>query len=154
MLKGLLQLEWLVFFFLILPPSLFFFIFLVYSRNLQMESMAIEDTLHVIESILDEKDLARIQEEFNIPVSIRHMLPSPFKRVVTRLATRVALYEDAFKARLRLPLPTITVELLQWYQMCPMQLNPNAWYLIIGLFSTWCSMERCLMPWSLGLSFS
>lgn len=81
--------------------------------------MAIEDAPQIIMSILNEGDLVRIQEEFKIPMSIRLKLPGPSKRVTTRLTIWVALYKEALRARLRLPLLAVIAELLQWYQVCP-----------------------------------
>lgn len=101
--------------------SFFFFciVFLVCSGRSCDGSMAVEDTPEAIESILDGEDLARIREEFNILVSIKLELPGPSKRVTIRSVTRVASYEEAFRVGLRLPLLTIVVELLKWYQICP-----------------------------------
>lgn len=84
-----------------------------------MGSMAVDDTPKAIKSILDEEYLVRIRKEFNILASIRLELPSSSKRVTMGSATRVALYEEAFRTRLRHPLPAIIVELLRWYKVCP-----------------------------------
>lgn len=85
----------------LLYSSFIFFVFWVSSRNFKTKSMAARDTFQVIESILDEEYLVRIQEEFNISISIRLELPSPSKRVNTGL--------------MRHSLPIIIIELLRWY---------------------------------------
>lgn len=73
--------------------------------------MVAEDTSQIIESILNEEDLARIKEEFKISVSIKLELPGPFERIIKGSVTRMALYEEAFWARSWLPLPTIIIVL-------------------------------------------
>lgn len=52
-----------------------------------MGSMAINNTPEAIESVMDEEDLMRIHEKFNILVSIKLELPSPFERETTRSMT-------------------------------------------------------------------
>lgn len=47
-----------------------------------LRSMMIEDNPEVIKSVLGEEDLVRIQEEFNIPVSIRLELLGPFEWIL------------------------------------------------------------------------
>lgn len=56
-----------------------------------MGSMAINNTPEAIESVMDEEDLMRIHEKFNILVSIKLELPSPFERETTRSMTWVKL---------------------------------------------------------------
>lgn len=88
--------------------------------------MAFKDYPKAFESVLGEEDLAKIREKLNIPVSIRLELPSASERVTMGLTTRVALYEEAFRAGLKLLLLAFVAELLKWYQVCPTQLVPNA----------------------------
>lgn len=76
-------------------------------------SMVVKDPPVAIESILCEEDLVRIQKEFNIMASIRLELLGSFEKVTMGSATRVALYEVVFRARLRLPLPIVIIELLR-----------------------------------------
>lgn len=81
--------------------------------------MVVDNTPQMIESMLSKEDLVWIQEEYDIPKSIGLELSGPSDRVTTRSVTQVALYKEAFKAGLRLLLPSIIVELLWWYQVCP-----------------------------------
>lgn len=63
-------------------------------------------------------------------MSIR-LVSEPSKRMTIGSATRVALYEDALKAKLRFSIPTINAEAVRWYQVASTQLVPNAWRMII-----------------------
>lgn len=49
--------------------------------------MAVEDTHEVIESILVEEDLTRIQEDITIPMLVRLKLPGPSERMTMGLVT-------------------------------------------------------------------
>lgn len=63
----------------LLPSPFFSFcLVLLVSLGFVMGLMAVEDTPKEIESVLDEEDLARIQEEFTILVSIKLKLLGPF----------------------------------------------------------------------------
>lgn len=104
------------------PSSLFLFFYfawLMYSLGVMCKSMVVKDTLEVIEFVLGEEDLTSIQEEFSILVLVRLELSGPSERMTMGSMIRMALHEDAFKARLRLPLPAIITKLLRWYQVCP-----------------------------------
>lgn len=48
-------------------------------------------------------------------MSIRLELSDPSKRMMIGSVTRLVLHKDAFKARLRLPLPVAITKLLRWY---------------------------------------
>lgn len=84
-----------------------------------MRSMTIDDTPQIIESMLSEEDLVKIREEYTILVLIGLELSGPSDRITTMLMTQVALYEEAFRVRLRLLLPGIVAKLLWWYQVYP-----------------------------------
>lgn len=91
-----------------------------------METVAVEDTYKVFKSILGEENLMRIQEEYAIPMSVRLELLGPSMKMTMGSTIRAALHEDLLKIGLRFLLPTIIVELLRWYQVCPTQLVPSA----------------------------
>lgn len=73
------------------PPFSFFFpfsyILLVSFRNLKMGSIVVEHTPQAIESIIDDEELARIREQFDILASIKLKLSAPSKRVTMRSVT-------------------------------------------------------------------
>lgn len=75
--------------------------------------MMAEDTPQTTKSTLN-KDLTGIPKEFKIPMLIRLKLPRPSKRVTIGLVTRVALFEEVFRSKLRFPLSAIIIELLRW----------------------------------------
>lgn len=82
-------------------------------------SMVAKETPKAIKFILDEKDFMKIQEELNIPASIKLKLSGPFERVTMGSVTQVVLYEEMFRTGLRLLLPAVVTKLLRWCQVCP-----------------------------------
>lgn len=106
--------KWVLFFplLLILP---FYLVSLVSLWGSAMESIAVKDTPKGIKSILGEDNLAKIQEEYAIPMSVRLEVLGLFERMTIGSATSVALYEDVLKAGLRSLISIITTKLLRWY---------------------------------------
>lgn len=84
-----------------------------------MKLMVVKDTHERIESILEEDNLAKIQEDYGIPMSVRLERSGPAERMTIGSTTYMALHEDALIAGLRFPIPSSVAELLRWYQVAP-----------------------------------
>ena len=76
----------------------------------------------MVKFALKGEDFEGIQREYGIPKDIALEVPHLSGRVTSPQKDRVALYEEAFKAGLRLPVLSVLAKLLRWYQLldvCP-----------------------------------
>lgn len=75
-----------------------------------------------------------IQGDYGILVSFRVEISGPSERMTMGSMTHMVLHEDMLGVVLRFRIPTIVTKLLRWYQVAPMQLVPNIWWMIIEFF--------------------
>lgn len=68
-------------------------------------------------------------------MGIHLKIPRKSESIIGGIATRVALHEESLEAGLRIPILLAMSDLLQRYNLCPVQLVSNAWRAIIGFFS-------------------
>ena len=86
-------------------------------------------------SVLTSEDLGRIRGYCFIPVEFDLEVPGPSDRVHCPPVGWMGIYEDSLKAGLRFPIHPFVVRLLTDYNMCPAQIAPNSWHVIIGFLS-------------------
>lgn len=85
-----------------------------------------------IVGLIYEADLPLLRAAYQIPDSVVLRAPSAQDRACTFSENEVCLYEEAFRAGLRLPFPRIVRDLLSILHLAPGQLMPNAWKIFYG----------------------
>ncbi|GFS31570.1 hypothetical protein Acr_00g0018150 [Actinidia rufa] len=104
------------------------------SPSSPMEGSPEESPLIVIHPSVEEKinimnleELNAFRDAYSFPSGVQVRLPNEGETITFTRPGKVAFYEAAFPAGLRFPLhPTIRL-ILQFYNICPTQLVPNAW---------------------------
>ena len=86
-------------------------------------------------SVLTSEDLGRIRGYCFIPSEFDLEVPGPSDRVHCPPVGWLGIYEDSLKAGLRFPIHPFVIKLLTEYNMCPAQIVPNSWRIIIGFLS-------------------
>ena len=86
-------------------------------------------------SILTSEDMGRIRGYCFVPIEFDLGVPGPSDRIHCPPVGWMGIYEDSLKAGLRFPIPSFVIRLLTEYNMCPAQIAPNSWRIIIGFLS-------------------
>ena len=103
------------------------------------------------ECIMTQDNLDRLRESCFIPSNVQIRLPEASETIDSACRSEVAFYEAAFHTGLHLPIhPTIRM-ILQFYNICPAQLVPNAWWSVVCAIVLWRAHKYAL---SLSLSIS
>ncbi|PSS15969.1 hypothetical protein CEY00_Acc13462 [Actinidia chinensis var. chinensis] len=88
-------------------------------------------------NIMTLEELNALRETYSFPPGMRVRLPGEWETITSARPSEVAFYEAAFPAGLRFSLhPTIRL-ILQFYNICPAQLVPNAWRSIACSMALW-----------------
>ncbi|GFY99327.1 hypothetical protein Acr_13g0007280 [Actinidia rufa] len=88
-------------------------------------------------NIMTLEELNALKETYSFPSRVRVRLPEEGDTIISARPSDVAFYEAAFPAGLRFPIhPTIRL-ILQFYNICPAQLVPNAWKSIACSMAMW-----------------
>ena len=83
------------------------------------------------ECIMTQDNLDRLRESYFILSNVQTRLLEAGETIGSARPSEVAFYEVAFHAILRLPIhPTIRT-ILQFYNICPVHLIPNAWRSVV-----------------------
>ena len=93
------------------------------------------------QSILTTEDIGRIRSYYFIPIEFDLEVPGPADRVHCPSVGWLGIYEDSLKAGLRFSFHPFVIRLLTEYNMCPAQVAPNSWHVIIGFLSL-CLLHR------------
>ncbi|GMP93359.1 hypothetical protein CsSME_00043230 [Camellia sinensis var. sinensis] len=88
-------------------------------------------------STVTAADLEAIREKYQVPAKIELLLPMSTERPSDARPGEFALYEEALKGGLRLPLPQVVVDVLNRLEVAPDQLMPNAWKILLACASAW-----------------
>ncbi|XP_057489435.1 uncharacterized protein LOC130775314 [Actinidia eriantha] len=83
------------------------------------------------------EELNALRDTYSFPPGVRVRLPDEGETIISARSGEVAFYEAAFPADLCFPIhPTIRL-ILQFYNICPAQLVPNAWRSIACSIAMW-----------------
>ncbi|GFP86531.1 hypothetical protein PHJA_000796900 [Phtheirospermum japonicum] len=93
-------------------------------------------------STLTYQDVERFKSVSYFPSHWECYVPGPEDGgLSTEPHFSLCLYEDMFRAEVRFPLHPSICEILNFYNVCPAQLAPNAWKVIIGFVTLASSMS-------------
>ncbi|GFS41821.1 hypothetical protein Acr_00g0076530 [Actinidia rufa] len=115
------------------------------SPSSPMEGSPEESPLIAIHSSVEEKTnimtleelMNALRDTYSFPSGVQVRLPDEGETITSTCPVEVAFYEAAFPAGLCFPLhPTIRL-ILQFYNICPAQLVPNAWRSIACSMALW-----------------
>ncbi|GFS40009.1 hypothetical protein Acr_00g0066180 [Actinidia rufa] len=99
--------------------------------------IAIHPSVEEKTNIMTLEELNTLRDTYSFPPGMRIRLPDEGETITFTRPSEVAFYEAAFPAGLRFPLhPTIRL-ILQFYNICPAQLVPNAWRSIACSMALW-----------------
>ncbi|KAL2453968.1 Uncharacterized protein Adt_48533 [Abeliophyllum distichum] len=90
-----------------------------------------------VPSIMVEKDLTRMREQYRIPSDVELILPGPNERACFPREGCTAFHLNAFVSRLRLPLHLMLRRILRAYSLAPTQVSPNGWSQMVGGMYLW-----------------
>ena len=96
---------------------------------------------HVRENRIDEAKLKKIAMEFSIPRSVGLRIPREGEKASNPVGSAVAFHPAFLEIGARLPLQPYIRRVLREIGIAPAQLNPNAWRIVIGMYSLWRSMK-------------
>ncbi|GFZ14653.1 hypothetical protein Acr_24g0008430 [Actinidia rufa] len=114
------------------------------SPSSPMEGSPEESPLIVVHPSVEEKtnimtleELNALRDTYSFPSGVQVRLPDEGEIITSTRPGELAFYEAAFPASLRFPIhPTIRL-ILQFYNICPAQLVPNAWRSIACSMALW-----------------
>ncbi|GFS31549.1 hypothetical protein Acr_00g0018040 [Actinidia rufa] len=99
--------------------------------------IAIHPSVEEKTNIMTLEELNALRDTYSFPPGVRIRLPDEGETITSTRPSKAAFYEAAFPAGLRFPLhPTIRL-ILQFYNICPAQLVPNAWRSIACSMALW-----------------
>ncbi|GFS34941.1 hypothetical protein Acr_00g0036870 [Actinidia rufa] len=99
--------------------------------------IAIHPSIEEKTNIMTLEELKALRDTYSFPCGVQVRLPDEGEIITSTRPSEVAFYEAAFPADLRFPLhPTIRL-ILQFYNICPAQLVPNAWRSIACSMALW-----------------
>ncbi|GFZ09079.1 hypothetical protein Acr_20g0008870 [Actinidia rufa] len=112
------------------------------SSPLEMNPLAaIHPSVEEKTNIMTLEELDALRETYSFPSRVRVRLPEEGETITSTRPDEVAFYEAAFFAGLRFPIhPTIRL-ILQFYNICPTQLVPNAWRSIVCSMAMWAGIQ-------------
>ena len=93
------------------------------------------------ENKIDEKKLTSLASEFSIPRSVGLRLPIGGEKASNPEGASAIFHPAFLEIGIRLPLHPFVRRVLREIGVAPGQLNPNAWRIVIGMYSLWRSME-------------
>ncbi|GMP41486.1 hypothetical protein CsSME_00011571 [Camellia sinensis var. sinensis] len=91
----------------------------------------------VDKSTVTAAELEAIREKYQVPVEIELLLSMLTERPSDAKPREFALYEEALKGGLRLPVPQVVVDVLNRLKVALGQLMPNAWKIVLACASAW-----------------
>ena len=89
-------------------------------------------TINDFNLTIKRKHFDTLRERYQTPVDIPIRLPFKFEKCYYRDAKDIRLYEQMFKARLRLPLGALHHRLLQYLGLATTQITLNAWRIFLS----------------------
>ncbi|XP_060971672.1 uncharacterized protein LOC133037917 isoform X2 [Cannabis sativa] len=84
-------------------------------------------------SSMTKGDILRMRHQYEIHSSIQMRLPTIAERPDWDSGDWVCMYEFPFRIGFRFPFPPFVQEVLDYYEVAPSQLMPNAWRLLLGI---------------------
>ncbi|GFZ11447.1 hypothetical protein Acr_22g0008450 [Actinidia rufa] len=99
--------------------------------------IAIHPSIEEKTNIMTLEELNALRETYSFPPGVRARLPDEGETITSTRPGEVAFYEAAFPAGLRFPLHNTIRLILQFYNICPTQLVPNAWRSITCSMALW-----------------
>ncbi|GFZ09274.1 hypothetical protein Acr_20g0010820 [Actinidia rufa] len=88
-------------------------------------------------NIMTQSELNCLRESCSFPSSIQIRLPKANETIASTRPGEVAFYEAAFHAGLHLPIRLIIRRIMYFYNICPVQLVPNAWRSLVWVVVLW-----------------
>ncbi|GFZ21706.1 hypothetical protein Acr_29g0008680 [Actinidia rufa] len=87
-------------------------------------------------NVMSQAELDNLGATYSFPSGVRLRIPGDGETILSARQGKVAFYEAAFLAGLRLPIHPTIRKILIHYKICPAQFSPNAWRSVI------CSLAR------------
>ncbi|XP_028116633.1 uncharacterized protein LOC114314353 [Camellia sinensis] len=113
------------------------------TANTRVDPLGDDDAVELAEQYRTERqtervaDLEAIREKYQVPAEIELLLSMLTERPSDARPGEFALYEEALKGGLRLPLPQVVVDVLNRLEVAPGQLMPNAWKIVLACANVW-----------------
>ena len=82
-------------------------------------------------NVMTQDDLDRLRENYSFPAGIQSRIPKAGETILSTRLGEIAFYEVAFPAGLKLPIHPTVIRILNFYNICPAQLSPNAWKCVV-----------------------
>ncbi|GFY87533.1 hypothetical protein Acr_05g0011720 [Actinidia rufa] len=95
-------------------------------------------------NVMSQAELDKLGSTYSFPSGVRLWIPGDGETILSARQGKVAFYEAAFLAGLRLPIHPTIRKILIHYKICPAQLSPNAWRSVICSLVIWRHFKRHL----------
>ncbi|GFY88797.1 hypothetical protein Acr_06g0007370 [Actinidia rufa] len=99
--------------------------------------VAIHPSVEEKTNIMTLEELNALRDIYSFPSGVQIRLPEEGETITSTSPGEVAFYEAAFPAGLRFPVHNTIRLILQFYNICPAQLVPNAWRSIACSMALW-----------------
>ncbi|GFZ18331.1 hypothetical protein Acr_27g0000700 [Actinidia rufa] len=99
--------------------------------------IAIHPSVEEKTNIMTLEELNALRDTYSFPFGVQIRLPDKGENITSTRPGEVAFSKAAFPAGLRFPLHSTIRLILQFYNICPAQLVPNAWRSIAFSMALW-----------------
>ena len=86
---------------------------------------------------MTQGDLDRLKEAYSFPSEIQAKIPEEDETILSSRSGKVVIYEVAFLVALRFPIHPTIKRILNFYNICPVQLSSNAWRSVVCVLVIW-----------------
>ena len=93
---------------------------------------------------MTQGDLNRLRKTHSFLARIQATIPDEGETILSMHLGEVAFYEAIFPASLRFSIHPTIRRILDFYNICPAQLSPNAWWCVICILVIWRYYKRHL----------
>ncbi|GFZ17252.1 hypothetical protein Acr_26g0005220 [Actinidia rufa] len=93
-------------------------------------------------NVMSQAELDNLGATYSFLPRVQLRIPGDGETILSAHQGEVAFYEAAFLADLRLPIHPTIRKILIHYKICPAQLSPNAWRLVICSMVIWRHFKR------------
>ncbi|GFY95327.1 hypothetical protein Acr_10g0007120 [Actinidia rufa] len=95
-------------------------------------------------NVMTQDNLDRLRETYSFLVGIQARIPNEGETILSTRPSEIAFYEAAFSTGLRLPIHPTIRRILNFYNIYPAQLSPNAWRSVVCVLMIWQFYKRAM----------
>ena len=117
---------------------------ITYPRGSDYLKYAVQHAVIVGPSKVDPSYVSTFAERYRPPPGVRIWVPDVLTFYAASVLGMVCFFEVAFNNGLRFPLHPFMKRVLQHFNICPSQLAPNGWGILVGLLASFRDRGLCI----------